>query len=320
MRFQWLIDASGQSGLLPRRYLESRRFVEALRNLAMWSYWRGAKLPRGQIAGPILVEAVPLGWFWGIPLSGGILSVGFVGHRDDLRPLIASRGTDGAYQFLLESARGLREMLAEATCVDVVRTQTDYSHLSDTLAGPGFMIVGDAAGFIDPLLSSGVHLAMTSALLSAATTVSLLNGDVAEADAIEFYDDSVRENYSRWLLLVAALYHRGGSKGALARAAGQLAASAAQGLEPRFPEAISSAVSGMIDLAAIASPRRDGVEAELSAYGDALLTEFLAHGKKQLIPIRLLDGFDSYGLRRSVHGLCVKTSPIGLRSEMAAAT
>ena len=59
--------------------------------------------------------------------------------------------------------------------------ETDYSYAAETFCGPGFFLCGDAACFLDPLLSTGVHLAMLSALLGAASVASLLRGEVSEA-------------------------------------------------------------------------------------------------------------------------------------------
>src|SRR5262249_49872593 len=79
---------------------------------------------------------------------------------------------------------------------------------ADTLAGPGYFIVGDAACFIDPLLSTGVHLATHSAMLCAASIASIERGEVTEQQAITFFQESYRRTYLRLMVVVGGLYQQ----------------------------------------------------------------------------------------------------------------
>jgi len=92
-----------------------------------------------------------------------------------------------------------------------LRTETDYSYAAERFAGPGYYLVGDAACFLDPLLSTGVHLATFSGLVAAASISSTLIGEVDETEAVEFYNSSYRRAYLRMMVVVSALYqtHRG---------------------------------------------------------------------------------------------------------------
>jgi flavin-dependent dehydrogenase len=87
-----------------------------------------------------------------------------------------------------------------------VKAETDYSYVTEQFAGPGYLLAGDAACFLDPLLSTGVHLAMYSALLSAATISAVLGDGVAEPDAMRFYEKAYRTAYERLLVLVSVFY------------------------------------------------------------------------------------------------------------------
>jgi len=87
-----------------------------------------------------------------------------------------------------------------------LKTEQDYSYACDRFAGPGWLMAGDAACFLDPLLSTGVHLATFSGLLAAASIGSVSRGEVEEAGAWAFYDRAYRQAYERLLVLVSLLY------------------------------------------------------------------------------------------------------------------
>ncbi len=97
-------------------------------------------------------------------------------------------------------------VLHDARRVGEIRLEQDYSYAADQFAGPRYFLAGDAACFLDPLLSTGVHLAMFSALLAAACIASLHRGEIDEAAAQEFYEDSYRRTYLRLLVIVSAVY------------------------------------------------------------------------------------------------------------------
>jgi hypothetical protein len=93
-----------------------------------------------------------------------------------------------------------------ADLVSEVKAETDYSYVTDNWAGPGYLLVGDAACFLDPLLATGIHLAMYSALLSTATIASVLRDGVPEQDALNFYRKAYQASYERLIVLVQVFY------------------------------------------------------------------------------------------------------------------
>ncbi|MEW2380544.1 NAD(P)/FAD-dependent oxidoreductase [Micromonospora sp. NPDC047707] len=205
--FDQLVDASGRGGVLATRYLHSRRFHDVFRNVAAWSYWKGAR-PLGKGPdGAIAVCSVPNGWFWAIPLHDGTLSVGLVTGRDLFND---SRGRLGSIQAVYDEAMAqcptVLEMLDGAEQVADMKVEQDYSYVSETFAGPGYLLSGDAACFLDPLLSTGVHLATYSGMLAAASISSVLRGEVAEDEAGRFYQTVYRHAYERLLVLVSVFY------------------------------------------------------------------------------------------------------------------
>ncbi|MEU5265870.1 NAD(P)/FAD-dependent oxidoreductase [Amycolatopsis sp. NPDC021455] len=205
--FDYLVDASGRAGVMATKYLKSRKLHGVFRNVATWSYWKGAKkLDRGP-ENAIAVCSLPEGWFWAIPLHDGTVSVGLVTGREHFNERKRELGgIDRLYHDAIERCPAIRDLLGEATQVTELKVEQDYSYVCDDFAGPGFVISGDAACFLDPLLSTGVHLATYSGMLGAAAIGSVLRGEVREEEALEFYRTVYRHSYERLLLLVSVFY------------------------------------------------------------------------------------------------------------------
>ncbi|RDI60289.1 flavin-dependent monooxygenase QhpG [Nocardia pseudobrasiliensis] len=206
--FDFLVDASGRAGMLSRRHFDMRRPHAAFRNIAIWSYWRGARLHSESPEGAInVVSTREGGWLWHIPLSDGRFSVGYVVSTRRAGAMRAEHGSLAAYYHdVIRRSPAMSEMLAGAEQVDTVRAEQDYSYVSDRFCGPGYAIVGDSACFLDPLLSTGVHLATYGALVASASISTALRGEMSEPEALAFFDYTYRRAYSRFLVLVSRLY------------------------------------------------------------------------------------------------------------------
>jgi flavin-dependent dehydrogenase len=316
--FDFLIDASGRAGLMTKRHLHTRRHHEVFRNIAIWGYWNGAKnLPTGP-EGAIAICSVSDGWFWGIPLHDGRLSVGLVTHKETF----ASKRKEGVspdriYHEAIRECPVIIDLLAPAELVAPLRIEQDYSYTSERFAGPGYFLVGDAACFLDPLLSTGVHLAMYSALLAAASLASVLRGEVGEEVAGDFYEQTYRRAYLRLLVVVSKLYQQYSGKDSYFWEAQQLTLRdcGASGLKQAFV----NVVSGIEDL-------RDAqatLELAMEAAGDAFAEERKMsplYNKKNLEPVlpeeqELAQARARFfksavlGLPQGVRGLHVVTKP-----------
>ncbi|MCG8915750.1 tryptophan 7-halogenase [Actinokineospora sp. PR83] len=211
--FDHVIDASGRAGLLNTRHLRGRRYHDVFRNIAVWGYWERAKPLAQGPDGAIAIGSVEDGWLWGIPLAGGRFSVGLVTHRDVFNEKRQAGATsEELYHAAIAESGLLGDLLATAELVTDLRTEKDYSYTSERFAGPGYFLVGDAACFLDPLLSTGVHLAMYSAMLAAASLASVTRGEFAEAEAQALYERSYRQAYLRLLVVVSNLYQQNKGK------------------------------------------------------------------------------------------------------------
>lgn len=203
-----VIDATGQSGLISRQ-LDLRYGDEKLKNAAIYSYWKGALRDPGRNFGATLVIALPSqnGWFWFIPLENDITSIGVVAPP---AYLYNGRGDDPGAILDEEIANtpGLARRLENAERVRPIYTTADFSYRSRRAAGDGWVLVGDAFGFLDPLYSSGVMLALKSGELAADTIHdALVAGDTSEGRLARF-GPKVAEGMHRIRMLVYAYYDK----------------------------------------------------------------------------------------------------------------
>ena len=177
-----IVDASGQSSLIIDK-LNLREWDPELKKAAVWTYWKGAYRDEGKDAGATIVLQTKgkAGWFWYIPLHDDIISVGVVASNEYLFQN-RTKDLEALYFEEVERCPGLKPRLENATRCDGFRAQKEYSYRAKQAAGDGWVLVGDAFGFLDPLYSSGVLLALTSAGMAAdAIGDALAANDPSEA-------------------------------------------------------------------------------------------------------------------------------------------
>ncbi len=207
IRFDYLIDASGRAGIMSTHYLKNRHFHEAFQNIALWGYWQDAGRMSFAPQGAIANGAIPDGWLWGIPLHDGTMSVGYVLHKTtfkEKRQLFDS--LEQMYLNAINESPLIADLVKPGKLISKIATEQDFSYMADSVTGPGYFLIGDAACFIDPLLSTGVHLATHSSLLCAASIASVLRSEVTEQQAMMFFDQSYRLAYLRLMVIVSGLY------------------------------------------------------------------------------------------------------------------
>ena len=176
-----VVDASGQSGMLMNR-LKLRIWDPVLNKGAIWTYWEGAYRDTGRDEGATVVLQTESknGWFWNIPLHNNRVSIGIVAPFDYL---FKGRGThEEVYHEEIEACPAVKQRISGATRVSGYHATRDYSYRSTKVAGDGYVMVGDAFGFLDPLYSSGVLLALKSGEMAADVVVEgLEKNDLTEA-------------------------------------------------------------------------------------------------------------------------------------------
>ncbi|MFD5141907.1 NAD(P)/FAD-dependent oxidoreductase [Streptomyces sp. NPDC058401] len=247
VRFDIVVDASGRNGVLAARQLNTRRFHDVFRNLAVWGYWEDTPdLDLGP-EGAIAVFSREAGWLWAIPLHDGTVSIGLVTGKEEYRAAYDRLGSrEAVYHEAIEACPQLAALTKPGRLTSQVKSETDYSYVSDAFTGPGYFLIGDAAAFLDPLLSTGVHLATFSGMLAAATISSILRGDIPEDECRAFFQTSYRQAYERLLLLVSVFYESSRGSASHFYQAQLLTRKERQGL--RLHDAFLNIVAGTEDL------------------------------------------------------------------------
>jgi flavin-dependent dehydrogenase len=205
VRASVVVDASGQAALLQNRF-KLRLWDPVLNKGAIWTYWEGAYRDTGRDEGATMVlqTADKSGWFWYIPLHDNIVSVGVVAPFDHL-----FKGRDGhprTYGEEVERCPAVKQRIASGKRVTGYFVTRDYSYRSTTVAGDGWVLVGDAFGFLDPLYSSGVLLALKSGELAADAIVDGLNAGDLSAAQLGRWGPMFNEGVDRMRRLVCEYY------------------------------------------------------------------------------------------------------------------
>jgi FAD-dependent halogenase len=209
LRARYVIDASGWTSTLAQ-HVGTRVYSQFFRNVAVFGYFRHAKRLPAPNAGNILCVAFDRGWFWFIPLSETLTSVGAVVGQEHVHLLKPSPTT--ALSGFIEGCAPIRDLLAGADRVMTgpygeVRVRSDYSYCHTKFWRPGFALIGDAACFIDPVFSSGVHLATYSALLAARSVNTCLRGSLPEDVAFTEFERRYRREYRYFYDFLVAFYN-----------------------------------------------------------------------------------------------------------------
>ena len=202
---RYVVDASGQGGLLSRQ-LGLRQWDDFFRNLAVYGYYQGSDRLPAPDDGNILIESQPGGWLWHIPLRDGWASVGAVVDAELGQQGIRELGPQRFLESQIAAAPQLAGMLESARFVSGPEVLRDWSYRCQSLHGPGYVLVGDAGCFIDPLFSSGVHLALTSATLAAAAVTSALDDPSIAEPAGQVYQQLYYKEYGHFRELARLFY------------------------------------------------------------------------------------------------------------------
>ena len=172
----------------------------------MWTYYEGSRREEGIDEGQTTVAFIPnKGWFWHIPLHGDRVSVGVVADgryltRDGLKDPRA------IFEREVPENRWIAERLATGRCTGEFWLTSEYTFRSEYCAADGLLLVGDAFGFLDPVFSSGMMLALKSGVAGADAVHAALEADDVGAARFEEYGRTLREGIENMRKLVYAFY------------------------------------------------------------------------------------------------------------------
>jgi len=207
VRCRVLVDATGQQAFLANR-LGVKQVNPDLKKAAIWTYYRGAVRGEGDHEGATIILNTRSrdAWFWFIPQSRGITSIGCVGDRDYL---LKGRGTpEEVFQEELAQCPGLTPRLASATRVGKISTAKEFSYMTSRHAGEGWVLVGDAFGFIDPVYSSGVYFALEMGVRAGEAIVDGFAKDDLSGRQLGGWSDDFKQGADRVRQLVHAFYNK----------------------------------------------------------------------------------------------------------------
>ena len=170
---RYYIDASGHIGVLRRVLGVETTIPTRLQNIAIWDYWTNAEWAEEIGVGGTRVQVMSLahGWIWFIPLGPTRTSIGFICPAEHYKKL--KKRPEDIYQEALNSEPRISKLVANATSRGKVETTKDWSFLSEKLVGENWFLVGESAGFADPILAAGMTLTHVSAKEAAYTILEL---------------------------------------------------------------------------------------------------------------------------------------------------
>jgi flavin-dependent dehydrogenase len=202
------LDCSGREAFVPTR-LNWRVREPKLNKVAVWTYYRGAHRDPGLDAGATTVAYVPeKGWFWYIPQHREMISVGVVAEgkyltRDGVRE------PKDIFQREIEQNAWIKEHLAAGTQTGPYYLTSEFSWRSRYCAADGLLLAGDSFGFLDPVFSSGVMLALKSGALATDVIRAAFDAGDFSAERFTEYGRVMREGIENMRKLVYAFYDQG---------------------------------------------------------------------------------------------------------------
>ena len=197
---QYIVDATGRDTFLSAKKRLRRKNPEH-QSAAIFGHFRGAEYRPGEDAGNISIYRFDQGWMWMIPLPGEVMSIGAV-----CRPAYLKQRKGKTVDFLWETLRlneGVRKRIAQAELIGgEVRVTGNYSYDSIRMGGPGWVMVGDAFAFLDPVFSSGVYLAMSGAEQAAAVVDQALREPRLEMGLLRGLEKRQRAGMARFAFFI----------------------------------------------------------------------------------------------------------------------
>jgi FADH2-dependent halogenase len=185
---RYLLDCSGRANLTGNQE-QLRVTHEKLRKVAIFGHFRDVGLDPGDAGGDTLIVRLANKWFWIIPTAPQRISVGLVMDQEEFAA--SGESPAAAFDRVVTSSPEMNLRMEKAHLLTSIQATTDFSYYNRRLIGPRLLRVGDAAGFMDPIFSAGVYLAMYSGRLAARTVLSCLNSEAQAARHLAAYEKRV---------------------------------------------------------------------------------------------------------------------------------
>jgi flavin-dependent dehydrogenase len=198
-----LVDASGRAALLGGT-LGQRELLPDLGKVALFAHFQGARRDPTIPAGNIRIHLVRDGWIWWIPFAEGTDSIGCVLHAKVVKERRGS--VEALFDEVLATSPRLTQGLALAHRITPVHTAANFSYRIVPMVGDRYLAVGDAAGFVDPIFSAGVFIAMRSAELAAEAIIRAFRRQDFSASAFHPYTARLHRGVAPFLAMIQRFY------------------------------------------------------------------------------------------------------------------
>ncbi len=199
-----VVDASGRRCLIASQ-LGLKRKDPLFNQYAVYSWFRGVEPAPAGYEGFLFLHFLGLerAWGWQIPLRDGVWSIGVVTEKSDFQK--SGKSHEAFFDSLVQRSRSFAHVMRNAERVRPWWIEGDYSYKIDQLAGPGWLLIGDALRFVDPIFSTGVDVATYSASFAADAIREVLDGAQEEV-AFKEYERRVGDGVEIWYQLIAMFY------------------------------------------------------------------------------------------------------------------
>jgi len=199
----YLIDASGLGNLTANQE-SHREYYSNHRKLAIFSHFSGVDMPTGEQSGDILVVRRENSWMWLIPISPEKTSVGLVIDAADFKSL--GMTPQQAFDDAVLGTPVVKKRFMQASRMEDLHVMADFSYKNERLVSPRVLRVGDASGFIDPMFSSGILLAMTSGQQGAQAIHEALKSGKPLTSAMKRYEKDNRKRIAIYWEFIENFY------------------------------------------------------------------------------------------------------------------
>ncbi len=202
---KFLADASGRSSFIGRK-LGIRKINKDINNVGVFSHFKNVKRKSGKLEGDITIVVLPeVSWAWIIPFKDGTASVGVVSSSDTFKRFSTKKEL---FDHFVQSCPLFKDSMAEAEPTGELQSEANYSQTCDQFYDARWIMLGDAAQFLDPIFSSGVHISLNSAKSASRTLIEALNtdSDLLTNGRGESYEQELRLGLKRFHGLLNIFY------------------------------------------------------------------------------------------------------------------
>ncbi len=200
---RFVLDASGHGAVLGSR-VGAKEDVASLKKIAFFAHYRNVPRAEGKDGGSTGIVVLRNAWFWLIPVTADVMSVGLVVDREHF--LSCGLDPQALLEKTIRQAPWMAERMKAAERITQVYARKDFSFRMNNIAGPNYALVGDAAGFLDPIFSTGVFMAMKSADMAVAGVVERLR--TGSMTTLKQYEWEMTRGLDKYFRFIEHFYRR----------------------------------------------------------------------------------------------------------------